>query len=88
MNGPSQRKWQRVLTALLDGPQTSRQLEREPTFDHCAPSTASELRRKGLPIVTEMIEVAGYAGEPARIARYSLDPTGREHALRLLGHGP
>ena len=82
------RKWQRVLRALLDGPRTTRQLEREPVFDHCAHSTASELRKKGLPIVTEMIEVSGYAGEPARIARYSLDPTGRERALKLLGHGP
>lgn len=83
------RKWERVLAALLDGPRTSRQLEREPVFDHCAHSTASELRKKGLPIITEIVEVPGYAGEPARIARYnSLDPTGRERALKLLGHGP
>ncbi len=88
MSAPIPRKWARVLTALLDGPRTTRQLEREPVFDHCAHSTASELRKKGLPILTEMIEVPGYAGEPARIARYSLDPTGRERALRLLGHGP
>ena len=88
MSGQIPRKWQRVLTALLDGPRTSRQLEHAPTFDHCAHTTASELRKKGLPILTEMIEVPGYAGEPARIARYSLDPTGRDRALRMLGHGP
>jgi len=75
----------RTLTAIVAGPKTSFELERAPTFDHCANSTVSELRKAGIDIHTEMITVAGYAGQPARIARYSLDEGSRQRALQLIG---
>lgn len=78
-------KWERVLRELLKGPRTSRELECEPAFDHVAHSTAAELRKKGIGLDTEIIEISGYAGLPARIARYSLTPSGREYAIKLLG---
>jgi len=84
-SGRTARKWMRFLRALIDRPHTTRELERAPVFDHCAHSTASEVRKKGVQIVTEVIEVPGYAGQPARIARYSIPDAGREFALQLLG---
>lgn len=78
-------KWERELRELLKGPRTSRELEREPVFDHCAHSTISELRKKGVDIDTEIVEIPGYAGLPARIARYTLTPSGRDRAMKLLG---
>jgi hypothetical protein len=80
------RKWQRVLRALLAGPRTSRELERDPVYDHCAHSTVAELRAKGVDIDTQIVEISGYAGLPARIARYTLTEAGRDRALQLLGH--
>ncbi len=74
----------RLLAALVTGPKTSFELERAPVFDHCANSTVSEWRKKGLDIRTEMVTVAGYAGEPAHIARYSLTPEAFKRAINLL----
>lgn len=82
---PAARKWQRFLTALLESPRTSRELELAPVFDHCAHSTAAELRKKGIDLVAEIIEISGYHGQPARIARYSIAPESVERARRLLG---
>lgn len=78
------KKWQRVLSALIDGPKNSRQLERE-AYDHVPHSTISDLRKRGLCIDTAMISVPGFAGEPARIARYSLAPHSLGRARALLG---
>ncbi len=78
-------KWQRFLRELLKGPRTTRELEKEPVWDHCAHSTAAELRKRGIDISTEMIEISGYAGLPARVARYSLTEPGRQAALKALG---
>lgn len=75
----------RLLAAIVDGPKTSFELEKAPVFDHCANSTVSEWRKQGLDIRTEMVTVAGYAGESAHIARYSLAPASLDRALRLLG---
>ena len=77
----------RLLTALLEGPKTSFELEKAPIFDHCANSTVSELRKAGVEILTEMISVPGYGGEPARIARYSLTPKARDRALTIVEEG-
>ena len=77
-------KYQRVLRALLERPHTSRELEREPVFDHCAHSTVAELRKRGIAIDTNMVEILGYAGLPARVARYTLTDEGRVSALWLL----
>lgn len=75
----------RLLDALLTGPKTSFELERAPTFDHCANSTVSEWRKQGVEILTEMVTVSGYAGEPARIARYSLAAESRQRAQQIVG---
>ena len=77
-------KWRRTLFALLQGPHDSFQLERDPVYDHCPNSTVSDLKKRGVEILAEMIEVRGYAGIPTRIARYSLTGAGREAARRLL----
>lgn len=79
-------KIQRVAWALLDGPKTSRQLEAAPVFDHVAHSTLAELRSKGVEVVTEMVEVPGYAGLPVRVARYSLTDAGRRRVVELFGY--
>jgi hypothetical protein len=87
-HAPTARKWQRWLRAVLESPRTSRELEKPPVFDHVAHSTASEVRKFGVTVVTEMITVVGYAGHPARIARYSIAPESRDFAFRLLGDRP
>lgn len=79
---PSKRE--RVLAELLRGPRDSRQLERDPAFDHCPNSTVSELKKAGLVIDAERIEVPGFAGRPAWIARYSIPEHGRRVAEALL----
>ena len=79
------RKWQRWLKAVLESPKTSRDLEKAPVFDHVAHSTASEVRKMGIKVITEMVEIRGYAGEGARVARYSIAPEARDRAIRLLG---
>lgn len=81
-------KWQRWLVAVLESPRTSRELELAPVFDHVAHSTASDVRKKGVNVVTEMVEVRGYHGLPARIARYSIAPESRGFAQTLLAPMP
>lgn len=79
------RKRDRVLSALLRGPLSTFQAERGPVWDHCLPSSISELRKAGLEISTKIITVAGYHGLPARIAEYHLVPTSRALAARMVG---
>ena len=81
-------KWQRWLTAVLESPKTSRELQHPPVFDHVAHSTASEVRKMGVEVITEMVTISGYVGEPARVARYSIAPESRDRAIRLLGDQP
>ena len=81
-------KWQRVLRALVEGPKTTRELERPPVFDHVGHSTAAELRKMGIRLETEIVRIDGYAGEPARVARYTIAPESRDFAVRLLGGQP
>jgi hypothetical protein len=77
-------KIERVLAALLDGPKTSRQLELAPVHDHVPHSTAGELRRRGVELRSELVEVPGYGGCLARVARYSIPDHARGRALDLL----
>jgi hypothetical protein len=77
-------QWKRGLRALLEGPLTTRQMAAAPVFAHAGHSLAAELRKKGLNIETEMVEVVGYGGCSARIARYALASDSRELAERLL----
>jgi hypothetical protein len=83
----SAHKWQRVLRAILERPRTTRELECEPVFDHVVHSTAAVLRDKGLRIISERVEITGYNGLPAYVARYSVAPESRALALRLLAAG-
>jgi hypothetical protein len=78
-------KRDRVLRALLAGPLTTFQAEKAPVFDHCLPSTVSELRKAGFVIATRIVTVAGYHQLPARIAEYTLAAESRDRAARVIG---
>lgn len=78
-------KQRRVVEALLVGPLTTFQAEKAPVFDHCLPSTISELRKTGFSISARMITVAGYSGLPARIAEYTLASECRDRAAKWIG---
>jgi hypothetical protein len=82
------RKWQRWVWAVLESPKTSRELELAPVFDHVAHSTASEVRKMGINVITEMVTIGGYGGEPARVARYSIAADSVERARLLAGEQP
>ena len=77
-------KVERVLVALIERPHTTRELEQAPVFDHVAHSTASELRRLGVALDTERVELRGYEGKPAFVARYSIRIGGFDFARALL----
>lgn len=76
--------WKRGLRELRKGKRTSRQLAGPPVYAHAAHSMIAELRGRRLQIVTEMIIVSGYCGQPTRIARYELRPESFELADQLL----
>lgn len=79
-------KWQRTLQALLEGPKNSFELERAPTFDHCANSTVSEIKKRyGLEINAQLIRLVGYDGRGVHVAQYSLGDKSRQRALQLIG---
>jgi hypothetical protein len=78
-------KRDRVLLALLRGPLDTFQPEHAPVYDHCLPSTISELRKAGLAIATTMLEVVGYGGLAVRIAQYTLASESRQFATEMLG---
>lgn len=78
---PSKR--QRVIHALLRGPQTSFDLERV-AHDHCSPSTISELRQDGLVIYSQLVPVPGFGGQPAHVAQYTLAAESRDLAIELM----
>lgn len=84
-------KWQRWLRAVLESPKTSRELERDPVFDHVVHFTASEVRKMRIHVITEMVTIQGYQGEGAgrpilhcsRFGRTSLG-TGRSATMIAL----
>ena len=82
-----ERKWIRVLRALIERPSLKRfEAERDPAIrDHTLPSTIADLQRKGLSIDREIIELPGFCGSVAHVAQYSLNDENRESARRLLG---
>lgn len=77
-------KIERVLAALLEAPRTTRELEHGPIFDHVGHSTAADLKRLGVLLHAERVEILGFAGQPAWVARYSIPPEGRAIAVELL----
>ena len=80
-------KWVRVLSALLERSTLDRfEAVRDPKIrDWVLPTTVSQLEQRGLNVAREIVEVPGYGGSTARIARYSLAPDQRRRALELLG---
>ena len=82
----SERKWIRVLRALVERPSLHRfDAERDPEIrDHVLPSTICDLQQKGLCVNRELIELPGYGDGIAHVAQYSLDSENRERARRLL----
>lgn len=74
----------RVLAALIERPRTTRELERFPISDHVGHSTAADLRRLRVEIVAERVEVPGFAGEKAYVARYSIPEHGLAFAREVL----
>lgn len=85
-------KWMRTLHELLGRSSSTdprawlnRFLAERICRDHTLPSTISELERtKGLRFERQEIEVAGYAGEKARVMAYRLAPESAELARQLL----
>ena len=85
-------KWRRTLRALLersgsDHPRDwlNRMLAERLCGDHVLPSTIAELARtKGLIFHKQDLEVAGYAGELARVTAYRLAPESLQRARELL----
>lgn len=82
-------KWRRVLSALVERPSLHRfDAECDPEIrDHTLPSTIADLQSKGLRVDREIIELPGYGGGVAHVARYSLDDENRERARRVLAGG-
>lgn len=86
-------KWRRSLRALLersgsDDPRTwlNRFVAERVCHDHTLPSTISELARtKGLSFERRDLDVAGYAGERARVTGYRVAPQSLDRARELLG---
>jgi hypothetical protein len=78
-------KWQRVTKRLLAGPVHRMEAEKAPVFDHCLPSTISELKKDfGLVIHARMIRLPGYARLGAHVAEYRLDEQSMELARQLV----
>jgi hypothetical protein len=82
----AERKWRRVLAALVQRASLHRfDAERDPAIrDHTLPSTIADLQKKGLRIDRELVELPGYGGGVAHVARYSLDAENRQRAITLL----
>lgn len=86
-------KWKRTLRELLARSGSdderiwlNRFLAERVCRDHTLPSTVSELERtKGLRFDRKEIEVAGYAGETARVMAYRIAAASIERAHQLLG---
>lgn len=85
--GP-ERKWRRVLRALIWGSLNRFQAERHPVRDHCLNSTVAELRRDmGIVIADAWETVPCHSGTATqRVKRYwvARDPDSLRHARELL----
>lgn len=69
----SPRKWQRVLTALLNGQSFNRFEAERKLNDHCLHTTVSKLQGMGVDILRKFEAVPGYHGLPTRVCRYWLE---------------
>lgn len=88
-NSGSARKYQRVLSRLLEGPLNRFEAEHYPISDHTLPSTVSELKKRGVQIHAQLVRLPGYGSQGAHVAEYRLDEGSRARALQLLSQaGP
>lgn len=80
------RKIERVLIYVLNyGSINRREAEKDPVFDHCLPSTISELKsRNGIEFIGVPEKLTGYEGNTAMMSRYRLTTKGVEHARKLV----
>lgn len=78
-------KWQRVLSALVNGRSFNRFQAEHELHDHALHSMVSNLQGKGVVIHRHDEVVPGYQGIPTHVCRYWLAPDSRDHALILLG---
>lgn len=67
------KKWQRVLSALLDGRTFNRFEAERQLNDHCLHTTVSTLQDMGVTIHRQFETVPGYQGIPTRVCRYWLE---------------
>lgn len=78
-------KRQRVVRRLLKGPLHRFDAEKHPVYDHCLPSTVSELKSQfGLVIHATTLRLPGYAERGAYVALYRLDEMSIEAARQML----
>lgn len=70
---PIPKKWQRVLSALLDGRTFNRFESERQLNDHCLHTTVSTLQDMGVTILRQFETVPGYQGIPTRVCRYWLE---------------
>ena len=86
---PIPKKWQRVLSALLDGRTFNRFEAEHQLSDHCLHSSVSKLQNMGVTILREFESVPGYQGIPTRVCRYWLEqsePNVRRASILLNRH--
>lgn len=70
---PIPKKWQRVLSAFLDGRTFNRFEAERQLNDHALHSTVSSLQAKGVTVLREFETVPGYQGIPTHVCRYWLE---------------
>jgi hypothetical protein len=70
---PLPKKWQRVLTAFVEGKSFNRFESERQLNDHCLHTTVSTLQGFGVTIFREFETVPGWQGIPTRVCRYWLD---------------
>lgn len=83
------KKWQRVLSALLDGRTFNRFEAERQLSDHTLHSTVSTIQSKGVTILREFETVPGYQGIPTHVRRYWIEqsePNLRRASILLNRH--
>jgi len=86
---PIPKKWQRVLSALLDGRTFNRFEAERQLSDHTLHSTVSTIQSKGVTILREFETVPGYQGLDTHVCRYWLEqsePNLRRASILLNRH--
>lgn len=70
---PIPKKWQRVLSALLDGRTFNRFESERQLNDHCLHTTVSTIQAMGVTILRKFETVPGYQKIPTRVCRYWIE---------------